>query len=229
MTEIQNEMILKISPIEKLVMNFLDREEREHALYSALSLSTNGKSPYPYPTTEREIERIPWINDGCGFFPSCCCDKIKKVNNTIEANFSEWYKAFYGLDSVLAFCDNVGYYGNLVYVVGSALDNKIKIGKTKDIKQRLRSLATGSPNSLFVFGLILDYKDNLENELHDYLREYRINGEWFNLDYDHLDGLFIQINRENNKVYELYYKGASSSICCSIDYETFRNRTYINA
>lgn len=57
-----------------------------------------------------------------------------------------------------------------------------KIGKTNNIKQRLKSLSTGSPKTLSIvdmFNVDKEYIGYVESKLHDKFKKYNINGEWF--------------------------------------------------
>jgi hypothetical protein len=60
---------------------------------------------------------------------------------------------------------------------------RVKIGRSKDIKVRLRSLQTGSPYDLKLMGWINSDDDKqLEYELHQRYANRHIRLEWFNLD-----------------------------------------------
>lgn len=71
-----------------------------------------------------------------------------------------------------------------VYFIRSAgKPRRIKIGKSKDPKARMRELQTGSPYPLDIVGTIRcrdgNHATRLEKELHRYFAEYRMGGEWF--------------------------------------------------
>lgn len=72
------------------------------------------------------------------------------------------------------------YHKSLVYFISNG--RAIKIGKTSNIHQRLSNLQTSSPDQLNLIGVIYT-SDNtlLENKVHNYFKEKRINGEWFNI------------------------------------------------
>lgn len=68
-----------------------------------------------------------------------------------------------------------------VYFI-KATNNLIKIGVTKNVESRLKSLQTGSPGKLELIGSIETAKAyELESELHEKYRELRVSGEWFNI------------------------------------------------
>lgn len=64
-----------------------------------------------------------------------------------------------------------------VYFIGTA-DGPVKIGLTRDVRQRLESLQTGSPVKLE----ILAYCEGdrwLERQYHTFFATQRLHGEWF--------------------------------------------------
>ena len=65
-----------------------------------------------------------------------------------------------------------------IYFIEAIGQDRIKIGKTRDPKNRLRQLQTGSASKLQLLGVIVD-KANRESELHALFAEDRIQGEWF--------------------------------------------------
>lgn len=65
-----------------------------------------------------------------------------------------------------------------IYVIRSGSEGPVKIGKTRDLPKRLDSLQTASPKKLEVLALI-EAPPELETQLHAYLDEYRMEGEWF--------------------------------------------------
>jgi len=65
-----------------------------------------------------------------------------------------------------------------IYFVRMENMGPIKIGFTKNVRKRLYSLNTSTP---FPLQLLLSYPadEEEEEEIHDGLREIRLNGEWF--------------------------------------------------
>lgn len=55
----------------------------------------------------------------------------------------------------------------------------LKIGKTKNIKQRLPNIQTGNPDAVLVGFLKVENADVLEKELHVKFKELAYKGEWF--------------------------------------------------
>ena len=70
-----------------------------------------------------------------------------------------------------------------LYIIQSDKTGDIKIGRSKNPKQRLKQLQTGSPHKLKLL-LIVENRGDLEKNLHQRLRQYRNrrNGEWFDFD-----------------------------------------------
>jgi len=67
-----------------------------------------------------------------------------------------------------------------LYIIQSDKTGALKIGRSKNPKQRLKQLQTGSPYKLKLI-LIVEGKGNIEKNLHERLKRYRQrrNGEWF--------------------------------------------------
>lgn len=67
-----------------------------------------------------------------------------------------------------------------VYFIGSPSQpgSPIKIGFTTDLKKRLKSLQTGSPNKLEVLAAI-EAGGSQERAYHDQFAAHRLHGEWF--------------------------------------------------
>ena len=71
-----------------------------------------------------------------------------------------------------------------VYLI-QAENGLVKIGKTVDIRARLKSLDWASPLKLKLLGVIRSqFADEIEDELHAEFQDVRIRGEWFALDED---------------------------------------------
>ena len=67
-----------------------------------------------------------------------------------------------------------------VYFIGSPSQpsSPIKIGFTTDLKKRLKSLQTGSPNKLEVLAVV-EAGGAQERAYHEQFAAHRLNGEWF--------------------------------------------------
>lgn len=74
------------------------------------------------------------------------------------------------------------YTGALVYFVQAEGGGPVKIGKTSGarLRSRLSALQTSSAERLVIRRLVrADVMRDLEADLHAYLSEYRVRGEWF--------------------------------------------------
>ena len=70
-----------------------------------------------------------------------------------------------------------------VYIIRN--ENMYKIGKANDIKARLNTLQTASPNPLEIVAIAnSDNAIALEKQIHRYAKKYHVRGEWFLLDDD---------------------------------------------
>lgn len=70
----------------------------------------------------------------------------------------------------------------LVYVIQSGSTNLYKIGRTTDIKRRLKQLQTSNGNSLSIWKLIYCHDAiAMETSLHQKFNSFRKQGEWFSL------------------------------------------------
>lgn len=99
--------------------------------------------------------------------------KIYKEGNFTEAMFLDYIQNIKG-----------------VYVVNEQGTDKYKIGKTKDLRQRLKAfLTTNSNNIKIVFFVETNHYQSLETHLHDLFKMERIGGEWFLLDDEKLANL----------------------------------------
>ena len=73
-----------------------------------------------------------------------------------------------------------------------------KIGQSINPKDRLKIIRTANPSCK----LLVYTKTITEKQLHDYYKEYRVSGEWFNLPKDVATKLISHINKKNyeNKI-----------------------------
>jgi hypothetical protein len=67
-----------------------------------------------------------------------------------------------------------------VYFIEAVGSNQVKIGYSKNVKSRLRSLQTGSPFELILLGVVPGSM-SLELDLHKEFDCYRQQGEWFSV------------------------------------------------
>jgi hypothetical protein len=84
------------------------------------------------------------------------------------------------------------------YFIQEGIDGNIKIGVTKSIKSRLRTLQTANSEKLRLLGYVFGNKEK-ESELHRLFIEYRIQGEFFTVNQKLIDYI-----NNNNLLYENY-------------------------
>ena len=81
-----------------------------------------------------------------------------------------------------------------VYFILDEKSKAIKIGKANNIEQRLSDLQTGNPNILNVIYQIEcrseEHSFFIEKKYHKQLREFHINGEWFDYDETTFEKIF---------------------------------------
>lgn len=73
-----------------------------------------------------------------------------------------------------------------VYFIRHKRFSPVKIGHTKDddVMNRVNSFNTASPYGIELLGSIKsDNPELIEKEIHNELKEFRLNGEWFDIDY----------------------------------------------
>ncbi len=67
-----------------------------------------------------------------------------------------------------------------VYFIQARMLGHVKIGMSDDAAKRLRDLQVGSPDELFVRGVLLtEDPERLERDFHERFAHLRIRGEWF--------------------------------------------------
>lgn len=91
----------------------------------------------------------------------------------------------------------------MVYFI--AQNNMVKIGYSKDVKKRIKSLKTASPYPLILLGYIEGDKQK-ERELHNQFIDYKQSGEWFKLSDDKILN-FINQNTLTNTFCDFDDKG----------------------
>ena len=84
---------------------------------------------------------------------------------------------------------------DVVYFIHEENDFEyFKIGVTRDINDRIRTLQCGNRRKLLIYETIsCSSKFNLENLLHKHLSEFRVSGEWFRINKEHVDKLINSV------------------------------------
>src|SRR5690554_6712600 len=107
-----------------------------------------------------------------------------------------------------------------VYFIRHKKFSPVKIGHTKDndVMNRVNSFNTSSPFGIELLGSIKTYKPELiEKEIHNELKDLRLNGEWFDIDVDYVSAI---IGRYPNDFYNRK-RSISRDIPYSFDFEKF--------
>lgn len=79
--------------------------------------------------------------------------------------------------------DSRGY----VYVIGFDEPGVVKVGSARCVTLRIDQMQTGNPFNLRLIGAVSIYDEEpilVEKEAHRRLKEFRIRGEWFNVEAD---------------------------------------------
>lgn len=85
-----------------------------------------------------------------------------------------------------------------VYFIRQGNSGPIKIGRASEVKRRIGQLQTGNPTTLQLLGwLVASNDDAMEKQLHAHYSEYRVRGEWFDIDQDHV---LAQLKKNNGFV-----------------------------
>jgi len=89
-----------------------------------------------------------------------------------------WYKDTSNLLNQKIFEEEFGY----VYFIRIGTNNNIKIGKTSNLTNRLKSFRTSTSESIFLIGFIYDKNfSKIEKLLHNKYSDLNVVGEWFNI------------------------------------------------
>ena len=89
-----------------------------------------------------------------------------------------------------------------IYIIQSKETGQFKIGKTKNIKRRLKQLQTGSSGELVIIDEFkTNYPNKLEKYLHNIFKHENTIGEWFTLCYSEV-GKFKRECEKMEKNYE---------------------------
>ncbi|WP_087866098.1 GIY-YIG nuclease family protein [Comamonas thiooxydans] len=85
-----------------------------------------------------------------------------------------------------------------VYFIRHGNTGPIKIGRASEVKRRIGQLQTGNPTTLQLLGwLVPSCDDAMERQLHLLYAEYRVRGEWFEIDQNHV---LSQLQKHNGFV-----------------------------
>lgn len=106
----------------------------------------------------------------------------------------------------------------MIYLLKNPINNTIKIGRTNDPFQRLRTLQTGHAHQL-EFLYIIEAEDSFEPFLHEICARYHVGGEWFSGDVlsKHLLKHPWYADENNMKPYAQWLKEQTNAIHSSDD------------
>lgn len=97
---------------------------------------------------------------------------------------------------------NIGKTGH-VYIFSIGHDNLYKIGRTKNIPDRLKSLRSANPKLSCVWSVYTVDSYNLESKLHKLMKRFLVEREIFQFDFHEQIG---EINKRTNEVIEREFK-----------------------
>jgi hypothetical protein len=92
-----------------------------------------------------------------------------------------------------------------IYFIRQENTDFFKIGKTKNMNDRLNFFGVKLPFKWSVYKVFLVSKDKLseiETAIHEVFAEYKVNGEWFKLDSEALQ----RVEKSHKNFYPLFYK-----------------------
>ena len=104
---------------------------------------------------------------------------IEQLSNALEWSYAE-ASLFLGEYRALRQKQQTDGEDTVVYFIADETGEKVKIGITEDVQQRLRSLQMSSPTPLRLSGTIRGGR-RVEAELHERFARIRLHGEWFKL------------------------------------------------
>lgn len=88
-----------------------------------------------------------------------------------------------------------------IYLINQNDTSLYKIGISKDIEKRLKSLQTGSGISLILMKSFLTTNSfKLESSLHAYYKLKKVNSEWFELTLEDVEGFLNVCEKQENNL-----------------------------
>jgi len=89
-----------------------------------------------------------------------------------------------------------------IYLILNEDNDHIKIGISKNATKRVKQLQTGSSSKLtLLYEREVEHASKVERNLHQYYKDYRVHGEWFELP----DDIYTAIDNKIG-VYETMFK-----------------------
>lgn len=160
------------------------------ANFFVLEAERMGKKLYG-PLVVRETEEGCYLSDGLGFVMEKeqvlgICKELRKfaLKNAkwLEQKNIEQEKYYDDLFNGRIKTKEPKEYKNKGYVYIMESNKKYKIGFSKDVEQRLKQLNNRPfPVRILATSGYLERPMKLEKQIHEFLEEYKIDGEWFDL------------------------------------------------
>ena len=69
-----------------------------------------------------------------------------------------------------------------IYFLQESHRSRIKIGITKNLKERIKSLQTGNSDKLNLIAYLPNQLKIMEHHIHSICKRYRLSGEWFKIE-----------------------------------------------
>jgi hypothetical protein len=89
-----------------------------------------------------------------------------------------------------------------VYLIEDKVNNIYKIGTTKNLNKRIKSLQTGNPNELYIkFSFETKYPFRLESLLHRKFKQYHYLNEWYQLPTNIVEDIENIFTNTNDMIY----------------------------
>lgn len=89
-----------------------------------------------------------------------------------------------------------------IYLIESLETGQFKIGKTKNVKRRLKTLQTGNGGKLKIIEIFqTKYPNKLESYLHNYFSHEKTIGEWFTFSHGDIK-TFKTLCEKMEKIYD---------------------------
>lgn len=133
-------------------------------------------------------------------------------DETIDDHLSIFFWDFDNiLQDILLHSENIGY----IYIIHAKETTRFKIGRTSNIKRRLKELTYQSPYQLVLYYYYPSFDTVFdEKNLHSLLKSYRKHGEWFDLiSTQSQNTLYEFLFQDQSKLSKLGYKSAAKYLC----------------
>ena len=116
---------------------------------------------------------------------------LLKYSSEVRANFIKAFKEtrdtldnIYKLKELEKILPEIDTNSSYVYIIKNMDTGNIKIGVSNDVQKRLNTFRTGNDCQLELVykSVICSNSFSIEQSVHEYFKDYRVRGEWFNVD-----------------------------------------------